>query len=141
MPLPQVIHASAVAVAGRGLLILGPSGSGKSALALQMIGQGAQLIADDRTRLERAGDTVMLSCPPELAGLIEARGIGILRAPPAPAAPLGLVVDLGTPESARFPEPGKVDLLGLAFPLVGGIPAAHLAPALILFLTHGRAAP
>lgn len=135
------LHATAVAVAGRGLLIRGPSGSGKSALALQMIGQGAALIADDRTRLTRTGSQVTLSCPPELVGLVEARFLGILRITPAPPAPLALVVDLGAPEAVRFPEPREIDLLGLTFPLVGGVAAAHLAPALALFLTHGRAAP
>ncbi|MBW7920476.1 MAG: serine kinase [Rubellimicrobium sp.] len=141
MPAALTLHASAVAVTGRGLLILGPSGSGKSALALQMIGQGAGLIADDRTRLTRAGDAVTLACPPDLSGLIEARGLGLLRAPAHPPAPLALVVDLGAPETARFPDPREIDLLGATFPLVGGIAAAHLGPALALFLAHGRAAP
>lgn len=141
MPDPLTLHATAVARAGRGLLILGPSGSGKSSLALEMIGQGAALVADDRTVLTRAGDSVMLSCPPELSGMIEARGLGLLRAPAHPPCPLALVVDLGAPEAARFPEAREVDFLGLTFPLAGGTASPHLAAALGLFLVHGRAAP
>lgn len=138
---PLILHASAIALGGRGLLILGPSGSGKSALALQMIAQGAALIADDRTILTRTGDGIILSCPPELAGLIEARGVGIMRAPMHPPCPLALVTDLGTPESARFPEPREIMLFDRPYPLVGGVSAGHFASALALFLTSGRAAP
>jgi len=141
VPGPLILHGTSVALGGRGLLILGPAGSGKSALALQMIAQGAQLVADDRTCLERRGDAVMLSCPPALSGLIEARGLGLLRAPAHPPCPLALVADLGAPEAARFPEPRRITLLDTAFPLVGGVAAAHFAAALALFLSHGRAEP
>lgn len=139
--LPLILHATSVARENRGLLILGPSGSGKSSLALQMIGQGAALLADDRTILTRRGDAVMLSCPPQLSGMIEARGIGLLRAPAHPPSPLALVVDLAISEPARLPEAREVDFLGRTFPLVGGAASPHLAAALGLFLVHGREAP
>ncbi|PIY73077.1 MAG: serine kinase, partial [Rhodobacterales bacterium CG_4_10_14_0_8_um_filter_70_9] len=79
------IHASCVAwaVAGkaRGLLILGASGAGKSALALELIALGAALVADDQVALRRVGEAVVAAPPPPLAGLIEARGLGLLRMP------------------------------------------------------------
>lgn len=135
------LHATSVAVSGRGLLILGPSGSGKSALALQMLALGATLIADDRTILERNGDKVMLSCPPALSGMIEARGLGLLRAPAHPPCPLVLVADLAVTETARFPEPREATLLERSFPLVQRVDAPHFPAALLLQLKTGRAAP
>ncbi|MDO5705850.1 MAG: HPr kinase/phosphatase C-terminal domain-containing protein, partial [Paracoccus sp. (in: a-proteobacteria)] len=97
----KVIHASSVAIDGRGLLILGPSGAGKSALALALMAMGAVLVSDDRTVLRRDGDMVLADAPDSLRGLIEARGIGILRADSAGAVPVVLVVDLGRAEDAR----------------------------------------
>ncbi len=141
MQAPLTLHATSVAVAGRGLLILGPSGSGKSALALQMIALGARLVADDRTRLQPDGNEVMLSCPPALSGLIEARGLGLLRTPAHPPCPLALVADLGAPETARLPEERGITLLGRDFPLVGGVEGPHFPAAMMLHLTSGRVAP
>jgi HPr kinase/phosphorylase len=134
----QTIHASCVAFAGRGLLIRGPSGSGKSALALRLMGLGAKLVADDQTVLERRGDMVFARCPPALGGLIEARGIGVLKADPLAEAPLVLVADLTDITDKRLPDPRKCDVMGLPFDLVQGIAADHFAPALILYLSHGR---
>ena len=87
---PVIVHASCVAWKGRGLLIGGPVGSGKSSLALQLMAFGADLIADDRTALsaDRDGPPVAAPVAP-IAGLIEARGVGILPADAgAPAASL-----------------------------------------------------
>jgi len=81
------LHASCVALQDKGLLILGPSGSGKSALALQLMALGAVLVADDYTDLVRCDDRVIARCPAALRGLIEARGIGILRADTVAQAP------------------------------------------------------
>ena len=80
---PLILHATTVSVAGRGLLILGPSGAGKSALALELISRGAVLVADDRTQVVVEGDTLTASVPTAIAGLIEARGVGLLRTPEA----------------------------------------------------------
>lgn len=105
----EILHASCVACPGvdgpRAVLILGPSGSGKSTLALTLMAFGAQLIADDRT-LVTLSDTDAVACaPPALTGLIEARGIGILRADTCAQAPIRLVVDMGTTENVRMPPP------------------------------------
>ncbi len=101
----ETIHASAVAAEGRALLILGPSGSGKSALALELIALGAGLVADDLVALEEGPEGCVAG--PVRAGAtqpIEARGLGILRLPAVEPAPVRLVIDLGRPEPARLPE-------------------------------------
>ena len=78
----DILHATCVAVDGRGLLILGPSGSGKSGLALRLIALGATLVSDDRTRITAHEGLLTATCPsPAILGLIEARGLGLLRAP------------------------------------------------------------
>src|SRR5262245_61986603 len=78
---PLLVHGSAVAWGGRGLLILGASGRGKSALALALTATGAALVADDRVEIVRRGRALVARAPAALAGLVEARGIGILPVP------------------------------------------------------------
>ncbi|THH35036.1 serine kinase [Aliishimia ponticola] len=110
--LPVTIHASAVSVGGQGLLLHGPAGSGKSSFALQMMAFGAALISDDLVTLDAQGGGIMLKRPetaPDDCG-IEARGLGILRADWTDAAPLSLIVDMGTGETARLPEPQYLQL-------------------------------
>lgn len=136
---PLILHATSVAVAGRGLLILGPSGAGKSALALKLMAYGAQLISDDRTALRASGAAVVASCPSEaILGLIEARGIGILRVTPSDPVALALVVDLGRPETERLPPPRHTDLLGCELPLVLRAQNAHLAEGLLALMMGAR---
>lgn len=132
------LHASCVALEGRGLLILGPSGSGKSSLALQMIGLGAALVADDQVDVTCAGDALVAAAPPALAGLIEARGVGLLRARPVAFVPLHLAVDLGQPASPRLPDQDAIVLLERRIALVKGPLSAHLPVALLLYLRGGR---
>lgn len=98
------LHATAVALEGRALLILGPSGAGKSSLALEMIALGAGLIADDVVRVYRKGEDLFAAPAHSGVDLIEARGVGLLRAPTSDAAPVQLVVDLGRREKARLPD-------------------------------------
>jgi HPr kinase/phosphorylase len=136
----QTLHATCVADGGRALLILGPSGAGKSALALQMMALGARLIADDRTILTLRDGHPVASCPAPLRGLIEARGVGLLRVDPAPPAPVVLAVDLGQAETERLPPPRTMDLLGTKVGLVLGPAGPHLAPALLHLLRGGRMA-
>lgn len=104
--LPRSIHGTAVSVHGRGALIVGPAGSGKSSLALQLLALGAGLISDDLTWLDLCADGLQVSRPPQSStGVqIEARGLGLLTATPAPAAPLHLVVDMSETETRRLPE-------------------------------------
>lgn len=135
----QVVHGTAVSFAGRALLILGPSGAGKSALALELLALGAGLIADDRTVLSLRGGHPVASAPPAIAGRVEARGIGILAAAPAPPAPVVLAADLGKLETERLPPERRIDLLGVAIPLVHKVAGPHFPAALLQYLRAGRA--
>lgn len=134
------IHASAVAIAGRAVLIIGPSGAGKSGLALQLMALGAQLVADDRTVLQRVDQTLWASAPPALSGMIEARGVGILNANPSVSAPVGLVVDLSQRESLRLPPPRYVQMMGLQLVVLHSVPAPHFPAAIFHYMVSGRRA-
>lgn len=136
----QVFHASAVALRGRGLLILGASGSGKSALALEMLSKGALLIADDRVVARRCGDAVRLSAPTAIRGMIEARGLGLLRAPVAEAVALAAVLDLDQPETERLPPERRIPVLGVEYPLLHNPASPYLSAALSQYLCFGRKA-
>jgi HPr kinase/phosphorylase len=135
---PVAVHASCVALNGKAILIQGPSGSGKSGLALQLMALGATLVADDQTLLDRVNDTLIASCPPSLTGLIEARGIGILRAPTIAKAEVCLVVDLGETTAVRLPDERHRDILGVPIDLVSRVEADHFASALLCLLSNGR---
>ena len=80
----KLFHASCVAWQGRGALILGRSGAGKSALALQLMALGADLVSDDRTELLAEADALTARAPATIQGLIEARGVGLMRVPFVP---------------------------------------------------------
>lgn len=129
-PAPLVIQATAVAIGGRALMIEGPSGSGKSSLALALIDRGAMLIGDDGVTLNRVGDRIVASPPPNIAGLIELRGIGLVELPLAPPTPLALVLTLGGEAGDRLPDtvPSR-EMLGLAIPCLAFEPGS-LAPAI-----------
>ena len=134
------MHASCVAVKGRGFLIMGPSGSGKSALALQLIALGADLLADDQTEISRSGDTIVARCPPTLKGLIEARGVGILNVKSTAEAQVVLVADLSQPETERLPPRRRVMLLGIEVDLVLGQGNPHFPASVLCYLTGSRQA-
>lgn len=107
-------NVTCVAVGGRGLLIEGPPGSGKSTLALALIDRGAVLVGDDGVELAALGDRVWAHPPPNIAGQIEVRGVGIVTMP-ASAAPLCLILALG--ETAdRLPVPHTRMLAGACLP-------------------------
>ncbi len=100
------LHASCVAIAGEAVLLRGPSGSGKSDLALRLIDAGARLVADDGTQLRRDGSRLIASAPAAIRGLIEIRGLGPVAMLPAPPTPVALLIDLVGPEAVpRMPEP------------------------------------
>ena len=111
MPSPT-IYASAVLVGTRAVLIQGPSGSGKSRLALDLIGAArsgtlpfCRLIADDRADVEAVHGRLLVRPAATLAGLIEVRGLGIRRLPYEPVAVAGFLVDLAAADAGRMPEP------------------------------------
>ena len=140
MTAPATVHASCVAVEGRGLLILGRSGSGKSALALALMALGADLVADDRVILTPGPQGPVASAPAALCGLIEARGLGILRAVPVPSAVVAAVVDLDQQEAERLPPTRTITLAGTDIPLFHGQAMPYFPAALMQYLKGGRAA-
>lgn len=138
-PATEIRHATCVSVEGKGLLITGPSGSGKSALAIRMLALGAKLVADDRTALWVEAGQLYAGCSaPGIMGLIEARGIGLLRAPTVPSTEVNLIADLSQREADRLPPFRSLVILGCELPLVLQVQSDHFAEALMLYLRHGR---
>lgn len=133
------LHASTVVIAGKAVAFCGPAGAGKSGAALACLARGATLLADDITWLAAAPDGLIASCPPRLSGKIEARGIGILNADAAPPTPLCLIVDLGTPEPHRLPEPKTVQVLGHDIAVLHTPATDHFIDAVMHYVVNGRA--
>ena len=131
------LHASCVALASRAVLISGASGSGKSALSLRLMALGAGLVADDGVRLERRGKDIICSAPDPIAGMIEARGIGLLRAEAHPPARLFLAVDLDHAEPHRLPPVRHFSVLGLPVRLILGKDSSHLEYGILQILKSG----
>lgn len=130
-----ILHATCVDLDGAAVLITGPSGSGKSALALGLIGLGAVLVADDRTVLTRQQDKLIASPPATIAGLIEARGVGILPVAHVAHAPVRLVVDLAQVEVARLPHAHSVTLLDIVLPCLHKVDAPYFPAALHAYVS------
>jgi HPr kinase/phosphorylase len=135
-----ILHAGCVALAGRGVLILGPSGSGKSGLALQLMAYGCDLVSDDRTEVRPRDGGVWARAPKALRNKIEARGIGLLAADAISGAPLCLAVDLGKPESERLPPLRTLSLLGHELPVLHRYESDHFPAAILQYLRGGRLA-
>lgn len=135
-----LLHASCVAVDGKAVLIAGTAGSGKSALALDLLGRGALLVSDDQTQLQVRNGRLWASAAPNIKGLIEARGVGILRAETVDEAEVTLCVDLDRAETERLPQWHTISRLGVTLPLLFNVPHPHFAPAILQYLTHGRSA-
>jgi len=121
------VHASAVLVENRAVLIRGPSGAGKSHLAFDLILAGragqlpsAVLVGDDRVHLEARNGQLVVRPARELAGLIEIRGLGIRRCDFAEEATVGVVVDLSAPDAARLPQPEalQTQICGVEIPRI-----------------------
>jgi len=109
----HLIHGTAIAMEGRGTLLRGASGAGKSDLALRLIERGAQLIADDQVRLSPLEDgSLNATTEPRLAGQLEVRGVGILTVPYVESSPLIAVFDLVDPvDVPRLPETEWAELI------------------------------
>ena len=124
-----IVQASVVSIKGRALAIEGPTGSGKSSLALALIDRGAQLIGDDGVTLTRQGETIIASPPPNIAGLIEVHGVGLIEHPAHSHAPLALILKLGA-SAERMPESiHNREILGLPIPCLPFEPG-DIVPAL-----------
>jgi serine kinase of HPr protein (carbohydrate metabolism regulator) len=114
----ESIHASSVAIDGRAVLIAGPSGSGKSDLALRLLDRGFTLVSDDQTVVRRDQDRIIASAPPQIAGKLEVRGIGIVEMECVSDVPVALFVELEG-DIERIPDEGNMrQILGVPVPLV-----------------------
>jgi len=112
------IHATAIVIGRTGLLFLGPSGSGKSALAFSCLaaakplGLAASLVADDRVLISRHNGSIVAKCPPSIAGLMEIRYTGIVRIPYVSQAEMHFAVRAVDPATAERlpPEDERIDI-------------------------------
>ncbi len=138
---PQVtLHGTCVAIGGKGVLILGLPGSGKSSLALRVLDEpgyglskslmAAELVSDDQVVVTREGSNLVASAPAQIKGKLEIRGLAIVELPTAPKAAVYLVVKLQpTAEIERLPEPASYDILGVGLPMVEIDAEAAAAPS------------
>lgn len=131
------MHATCVAWADRAVLITGQSGSGKSALGLSLLGFGCVLVADDQLYLSKCDGALIAQGPKTIAGLIEARGIGVLNAAYLPQSEIVLAVDLDKEDTARLPQRQTITLLGCTIPLIYRIEGPHFAAAILQILKGG----
>lgn len=123
------LHATCVAIGGRGVLLIGASGAGKSDLALRLIDRGAELVSDDGTRLTARDGRLQASAPTTIAGRIEARGIGILDVPARAEASVALMIALDQPVPRMPEEPLPMrEIEGIALPVLALDPFPASAP-------------
>ncbi len=143
---PATVHASAVLVGPRAVLIRGPSASGKSRLALELLEASrtgalrfARLVADDRVYLEAVGGRLLARPPDALAGLIEVRGVGLLRIMHEACAVIGLVVDFAALDAERLPKADQrtTEISGIQLPRLPVAKDAAALPAVLAVLTSG----
>ncbi len=133
-------HATCIALAGKGVLLRGFSGAGKSDLALRLIDGGAELVADDQVLCHAEAGAVFASAPPAIAGLIEVRGLGLMRLEYLPRAEIALVVDLVAPDRIeRFPVAAVCEIEGIELPLIELTPFEASAPAKLSFACRALA--
>lgn len=139
----QTIHASAVLVRARAVLIRGQSGAGKSRLALGLIEAArtgslpfARLVADDRVHLEIAGGRLLARPAATLAGLIEVRGVGLMRVAHEPGAVVGVVVDLAAVDAQRLPDAAgrRAEIGGIELPRLAVATGVEALPAVLALI-------
>ena len=138
------LHGSCVVVREAGILIRGPSGSGKSALARELVieaerlGRFGRLVCDDRVQVTNRNGRLLATAVPAIAGKLEARGFGVLTLPYERAAILRLVIDCLTEDPPRLPAPGDrtVALCGVPLPRIGARMGPGLARIILLRLDN-----
>jgi HPr kinase/phosphorylase len=144
----QTIHASAVLVGARAVLVRGPSGSGKSRLVMTLLAatetgllRFARLVGDDRLHLENAHGRLLVRPAAELAGLIEVHGLGIRRLPYEPVAAVGWIVDLAATDAERLPATAQrtTAIEGVALPRLPVAPGADPCSLVLALLRSAGA--
>jgi HPr kinase/phosphorylase len=140
------VHASAVLIGARAVLIRGPSGAGKSRLAWELIAARrsatagfARLVGDDRVHLQAAGGRLLVHPADTLAGLIELRGVGIAHCDHEPCAVVGLVVDLAAADAERLPANRETVVEGVTLPRLAVAPGIAALPLVLAMVTSGHA--
>ena len=133
------LHATCVAIDGRGVLLIGGSGAGKSDLALRLIDRGAELVSDDGTIIEARDGRLYATAPTTIAGRIEVRGLGIIDLPARAEAPLALILALDQ-TVPRMPDERlpvrtieQIDLPVLAFAPFESSAPVKVEKALLLY--------
>ena len=124
----ETVHATSVAIGGRGVLLYGPSGAGKSDLALRLIDRGAKLISDDYTIVQSIGAQLSASAPATIAGMMEVRGLGVVDMPHVGEAPLALIIDLAQHIDRMPGDPDEWLVAGAPLPVVRLSPFEASAP-------------
>ena len=124
----ETVHATSVAIEGRGILLYGPSGAGKSDLALRLIDRGAKLISDDYTIVRSIGGQLSASAPATIAGMMEVRGLGVVDMPHVGDAPLALIVDLAQHIDRMPGDPEEWLIAGVPLPVIRLSPFEASAP-------------
>lgn len=124
----ETVHATSIAINGQGVLLAGPSGSGKSDLALRLIDRGAVLISDDYTLVKRIDGRLIATAPVNIIGKIEVRGIGVVDLPYVVEAPVVLLIDLSDLVE-RLPDALTMRMIaGVNVPIVKLAPLEASAP-------------
>ncbi len=137
----ETLHATGVAIEGRTVLLCGPSGSGKSDLALRLIDRGAMLVSDDYTLVKRIDGRLIATAPSTIAGQMEVRGIGIVTVPYREEAPVALLIDL-TEQVERMPmEMASRAVAGMQVPVARLNPFEMTAPIKVEFALRAIATP
>lgn len=140
------LHGTAIAHSGTGCLILGASGTGKSRLAAEAMSQGAKLVADDRVALMAMSGLLAASAAPGLQGILEIRGMGLIRLVDVPTRQIiHLIVELDPETNVRLPEPQTREYCGIKVPYLRLPPAPHTCAATLLLylrsMQDGRVLP
>ncbi|KKW93125.1 MULTISPECIES: HPr kinase/phosphorylase [Sphingobium] len=127
-PSSETLHATSVAIDGQAVLLCGPSGMGKSDLALRLIDRGAVLVSDDYTRVLAIEGRLFARAPDRIVGMMEVRGLGLVDMPHADNAPVALAVDLSDAVERMPLEPAMRAMAGVDVPVVQLAPFEASAP-------------
>ena len=136
-PAQDRVHGTCVAFEGRGALLVGSSGSGKSGLALDLMAYGASLVADDQVLLTTKEGDLWATAPDAVRGMIEARGAGLVRVRVETRAKLAFVVDLDSETDARLPQPRQFCITDTCLPLIAGKNLPNLGSLVMACLRYG----